>query len=434
MDMKMWHKKPVQVISIVLIAAILISSIFYLTMYPRRGTVRNFDNSKPFDAVLTRNEAEQDLTYFYNHLRSRHPAWLDGSELLTQAVENQYNNELANLNDTVMVLELWQSAGRIAAQLNDGHTWVKWKNPNTTLYIDNFMQLSDYGSPLAINGVPIGEILDQYLMMTSFELQFYAEAIFYKTVIVTEPLLIFCGVDTSEGVEMTFETENGKQIYHYNFVPLEQVIRYENDAQNEPWVHYDIDPESSVGIFTLRSCNDNKEYQAKLDSFFKEVFAYDLENVVVDLRGNGGGNSRVANKFLQYIDVETYRAWDSAIRYGWFLKQNKDVVVNNHKQAETFSGELYVLTDTFTYSAAMDFAMLIGDNDLGVLLGTPSGNLPDSYGDCLFFQMPNSGLLISISYKSWHRIDSSQAGEPVMPDYVVPSEDALNKAIELIQN
>ncbi len=103
----------------------------------------------------------------------------------------------------------------------------------------------------------------------------------------------------------------------------------------------------------------------------------------MDLRGNGGGNSRVANKFLQYIDVETYRSWDSAIRYGWLLKQNKDVIVNNHKQSETFSGDLYVLTDTFTYSAAMDFAMLIGDNDLGILVGTPSGNLPDSYGDSL---------------------------------------------------
>ncbi len=78
--------------------------------------------------------------------------------------------------------------------------------------------------------------------------------------------------------------------------------------------------------------------------------------------------------------------------------------------------------------------MLIGDNDLGILVGTPSGNLPDSYGDSLFFQMPNSGLMISISYKSWHRIDSSQAGEPVMPDYVVPSEEALAKALELIQN
>ncbi len=133
----------------------------------------------------------------------------------------------------------------------------------------------------------------------------------------------FCGVDTSDGVEMTFETENGNQTYHYEFVTLEQVTRYANDANNETWVHYDIDLDNSVGIFTLRGCIDNKEYQDTLDSFFAEVFENDLENVVLDLRGNGGGNSRVANKFLQYLDVKTYHSWDSAIRYGWLLKQNK---------------------------------------------------------------------------------------------------------------
>ncbi|QRN83823.1 hypothetical protein JR338_03460 [Chloroflexota bacterium] len=432
--MKLLNKKPVRIFAIVIIVIILVSSIYFLTMNPRRGTVREFYSSMPLDAVLTKKEAEQDLTYFYSHLRSRHPGWLDGSQALIQAVEDQYNNELVNLKDSVTVLELWQSAGRIAAQLNDGHTWVKWKNPNTSLYIDNFMQLSDYGSPLDINGVPIGEILDHYLSMTSFELQFYAEAVFYKTVIVAEPLLVFCGVDTSDGVEMTFETEDGEQTFHYEFVPLERVVRYAGDVNDENWVEYIIDLENDLGIFTLRSCVDNEEYRSVLDSFFSEVFENDLDNVVVDLRGNGGGNSRVANKFLQYLDVETYRSWDSAIRYGWLLKQNKDVVVNNHKQPVTFSGDIYVLTDTFTYSAAMDFAMLISDNDLGVLVGMPSGNLPDSYGDCLFFQMPNSGLMISISYKSWHRIDSSHAGEPVMPDYVVPSAEAFDKALELIQH
>ncbi len=100
---------------------------------------------------------------------------------------------------------------------------------------------------------------------------------FYKTVIVAEPLLVFCGVDTSDGVEMTFETENGKQTYHYEFVTLEQVTRYANDANNENWVQYDIDLDNSVGIFTLRGCIDNKEYQDTLDSFFAEVFENDLE-------------------------------------------------------------------------------------------------------------------------------------------------------------
>ena len=112
--------------------------------------------------------------------------------------------------------------------------------------------------------------------------------------------------------------------------------------------------------------------------------------------------------------------------------RNRDKVVDNPQKPETFNGDLYVLTDTFTYSAAMDFAMLIGDNDLGTLVGEPSGNLPDSYGDILFFQMPNSDLVVRISFKKWYRIDAAKAQEALIPDVVVPAEEALDKALELI--
>lgn len=91
-----------------------------------------------------------------------------------------------------------------------------------------------------------------------------------------------------------------------------------------------------------------------------------------------------------------------------------------------------MLTDTWTYSSAMDFAMLIADNDLGIIVGQPSGNLPDGYGDCLSFQMPNSRLAIGVSYKKWYRVDQTRAGEPLMPDVETASEEALEKVYELI--
>jgi hypothetical protein len=403
-------------------------------MAPRRGIVKIFDASLPLDHALTQREALRDLNYFLNHLETRHPAWLDGSTGLVEAVEAQYQAEVDQLGEQVTVLELWQAASRIAAQLGDGHTWVNWKNPKTALYIDNFKQLDDYGLPLNIDGVPTQELLDTYLSITSYELPFYAEARFLNSVIVAEPMLTFCGVDTADGVDMTFSTDEGEQTFHYVFVPLERVVQYGSSTEDEKWVDYAIDLENDLGIFTLRSCTYNEEYQTTLAAFFAEVFKYGLSNIVVDLRGNGGGNSTVANEFLRYIDVDQYKSWDGAVRFGWYLHQNNDVVVDNRKQPKTFDGDLYVLTDIFTYSAAMDFAMLIGDNDLGMLVGEPSGNLPDSYGDILVFQMPNSDLVVRISHKKWYRIDEEKAQEALMPDVIVPAEDALDKALEMIAN
>jgi hypothetical protein len=432
--MKRINKKARRIITIVLGIVILISAVYFLTMNPRRGVTKRADPSLPLDHVLTQREAAHDLEYFYNHLKSRHPAWLDGPEQLVQAVEDQYQTEVDQLGEQVTVLELWQALGRIAAELGDGHTWVTWNDPKTPLYIDSFKQLDDYGAPIAINGVPISEIMDNFLSMIPVEMQSYAEATFLTNVIISESFLNFSGVDISDGVFMTFQTVEGEQTVHYVLVPYQKVSKYANSVEDDEWVSYVIDREKDVGIFTLKSCVINEEYREALDSFFSDVFDNLISNVIVDLRENGGGNSRVANEFLKYIDVETYRTWDSDIRFGWYLLRNRSKVVDNPQKPETFMGDLYILTDTFTYSAAMDFAMLIGDNDLGMLVGEPSGNLPDSYGDILVFQMPNSDLVVRISHKKWYRIDEEKAQEALMPDVIVPAEDALDKALEMIAN
>ncbi|MBQ6806603.1 MAG: S41 family peptidase, partial [Lachnospiraceae bacterium] len=186
-------------------------------------------------------------------------------------------------------------------------------------------------------------------------------------------------------------------------------------------------------IFTLKSCIHNEEYEKVLGDFFGEVFANDIQNVVVDLRGNGGGSSQVANEFITYLNVDEYDSWDNAVRFGWYLWKNEDIKHTNQKKEQVFNGEIFVLTDVWSYSSAMDFAMLIMDNDIGTVVGEPSGNLPDSYGDILTFQMPNSKLIMTVSHKRWYRIDQTKTGEPIMPDYETSSTEALDKVYELIQ-
>lgn len=226
---------------------------------------------------------------------------------------------------------------------------------------------------------------------------------------------------------MTFRTEQGEKTIHFDFLPTKA---NNGSAQRET---FKIDERNSVGIFTIPSCWYNERYCSLLNSFFERVFASGIENVVVDLRGNTGGNSMVANEFITYLDVDEYRSWDVAIRYGNHLEQRKNNICINEKKEKVFDGNLYVLTDLQTYSAGMDFAMLIADNHLGTLIGEPSGNLPDSYGDILQFQLPHSRLGLIVSYKKWYRVDLQKSGEPIMPDVLCPSEEAMDKAYEIIQ-
>ena len=81
-----------------------------------------------------------------------------------------------------------------------------------------------------------------------------------------------------------------------------------------------------------------------------------INNVVVDLRNIGGGNSMVGNAFMRSIDVDSYRTWDVDERYGWYLLKQKNIVNQNKKKELVFDGNIYVLTSVQTFSSAMDFA------------------------------------------------------------------------------
>lgn len=417
------------IIFCIMFALFLLWSFF---INPYRGTVKNKQNSLPLDYVLSKKEAQKDLKYMMNHLITRHPLWLEKPSQKRASVESQYKIELASIKDTCTVLELYKALSRIASKLNDGHTYINWVGEKS-YYINDFTQLKELGVPILINGIETKTVLETFKTVFSYELDFYAEKVFVDNVLCNKTYLNLCNVDTTNGVTMTFNCNGEKQNYHYNFVPIQDVIGYEVEEE-KPFVSYKIDKENNIGIFSLTSCVCDETYMSVLEMFFREVFDNNIENITVDLRGNGGGNSWVANEFFKYLDIEEYKSWDSEVRYGYFLLKNKNIVYTNNKKPDTFCGNLFVLTDTKTYSAAMDFAMMVLDNNLGLIVGEPSGNLPDSYGDVLSFKLPASKLSLGVSYIKWYRIDKTKQGKPLMPDYQVESKDALNKVYELVKN
>jgi C-terminal processing protease CtpA/Prc len=428
-------RKGFKIIIIVAISLLTLVAVLF-TYYkacldPYRETINQPSLTLDLSQTLTRNQALEDLSYVKEQIEKYHPAYLDHSGRYDK-VEEQYQKEIASLSDNTTVVELWKMAGRIAARLQDGHTGVSVYHSTEDYFISDFRQLKDYGNPIAINGEPIDNVYQVFLSQFSYELEAYAKFMFEHVAIANKNYLSFCGVDTSEGVVFTFASDQEKIDYHYEFVPIDQVIGYEEEEDNG-WVSYDIEKERNLAVFTLKQCNYNKEYSSTLQSFFNEVNENNIENLVIDLRNNPGGNSLVANSFIEYLDVDTYQTWDSAIRFGWYLMKITDITCENQKKEPTFKGKIFVLTNTRTYSSAMDFAMLIKDNQLGVIVGEPSGNLPDSYGDILGFQLPNSKIFLNVSYKKWYRIDKTKAAEPLTPDYEVASKDALDKVYDLIK-
>ncbi|MBP1585353.1 MAG: hypothetical protein ILP17_06645 [Lachnospiraceae bacterium] len=429
-------KLILSIIGGILALAAIMFGVYKLAIDPHRGVNRESAETLPLDERLTTDQAIEDIDYVMEMFRERHPAWLEDGNNRVAAVEEQYQEEVLNLRNSgaseISVLEEWQMISRIMHCLYDGHSCV-YSSGSNVRYLEDFSMLRTYGPPVMIDGRAYEDVLNDFCNVFQYETESYAQAVFDSNIICNEDYLRWTGIDTSDGVDMVFDTGDGvTESCHYDFVPIDDVAGREEGEDSVEWVYYEIDEDNGIGIFTLTSCDYNSEYRKKVHEFFKAVDEAGIEHIIVDLRWNGGGSSMVGDEFIHYLDVDGYYSWPVHVRYGsHLLKWDKSYIRNNRKDP-LYHGDVYVLTNQRTFSAAMDFAMDIMDNDLGILVGEPSGNLPESYGDILLFDTPNSHLNFQISYKRWFRIDETKSGQPLDPDYPCSSEEAMDRAYELI--
>lgn len=403
---------------------------------PYRGTPSEWEYSADLRVELLKEQAISEIDYILKRLEKRHPACMKG---IPETVLEQARIEKDNLPDRVTVLQLWQASSRILAKMKDGHTQVGVFTEQNHLLPISFR--FDSGKLYAadgefsdceithIGGVSVGDLYSTFLMQCSYELESFAASLFQQKC-QSRDYLAFLNVDISDSIQIGFQTSSGEVNENFTF----ELEKKEPEEEDTPFVEYEINKERGLGIFTLKECTFDQIYCDTLEAFFKEIKDNQINTVVVDLRDNGGGDSRVINEFLRFLNIDKYFSSGGAdVRYGPILRRYTTTEINNSKrQGLLFEGDVYILTSSLSFSAATDFAAVISDNRLGKIVGEISGGMPSSYGDVVWFQTPMAKLDLGISYKYFLRPDKSKADEPLIPDEITPASEALNKVYEIM--
>lgn len=240
--------------------------------------------------------------------------------------------------------------------------------------------------------------------------------------------------------------------YTYNPEPSQGPDYY---PANQDYGYY-LDPENSACVFRLALCVNSEEYTQFLKTMFRDIKDNGIQHIIVDLRGNPGGNSMGINEFLRYVDIQEYRAFGSTRRMsnaaseqrGFIIKSgsftNKPGTKANKRVKDLlFDGGIYALVDNGTFSSGNWFGVILADNGIGTIIGEPTGNAPNSFGDILSFQLKNSRLIYSVSFTQWVRPNAALADAnalypdyPVtysIQDYVNKRDLAMEEAMRLIQ-
>lgn len=412
----------------------------YCNPYWNSIAFRGYFYSEDHNHVLAYEEAKEDLDYFMHYLKKDHPMFLDG---IPKEVEEKYQQaveELASANE-IDVTMLHQKMQNIASVLKDAHTYSHGYYEDV-FYLKWIPILEENGQRLIkVEGMELEELLEQKSDLYCYELKSWG-LMRMKQDLFDPQGMYFLGMNLEKGVSYTFQDEEGNEetvLYTTDdFVTWEEYVAFnqieDNESENAPFVYYTIDKEKNLAVLTLESCNYNKEYRDCLKDMFTEVKAQGIENVAVDIRDNGGGNSLVVNEFMKYLDVDSYKTETSEWRLGFFRLKLQDGIAENKKCSDlTFTGNLYCLTSEGTFSSAMMFAECIKANQLGTLIGEAPGNAPTSYGDITIFRMPNSGIYVQMSTKRFYQADMEENENIVAPDVTCESEEAMEKLVEMIE-
>lgn len=436
------HGKLIIIIPTILICClvvyIVINAVFspyWGSVYPPNGyfSLSSVNFAESDETVYTKEQAVEDLDYVIKCLNRDHPMFEDG---VPDKVQKQIDTEKNSWGEEVGTYELWRSIARVLSSIGDAHTMTNTSFSRKYLY--DYICKSDNGYTVTkINGTDVDELFQQNKDLFSYELESWGMEMFTDCLETREGLK-FLNIDISSDIVFTYEDSDGKTVDcrytagdFYSYDDCSEMLGVESD--DTPSYSYEIDEKSNVGVFTLTSCDYDSEYKEEIYNFFTEVIEKNIDNVVVDLRDNYGGNSGVADEFIMYLDYDTYKTPSGCWRLGpYTMHWDADEQNIKHYDEMLFGGNVYVLTSSNTFSAACDFATMISDNGFGAVVGEACGNMPASYGEAAVFQTPNSLMSFQVSTKYFGRIDESKADQPLIPDIECSSEEALNVVIDII--
>jgi hypothetical protein len=462
-------------------------------MYSCANT-KNYNPAKKYPKEIL----QKDYTLLREILEAKHPSlyWYEPKEKMDEYFEKYYSSISDSMTEQQFA---WHAVAPLIDKIRCGHTsvslskaydkWVQGKViPSFPLYMKiwndtmavtgnlNYKKDSSFkrGTLVtSINGIP-NKLLIKYMFEFLPE-DGYANNVNYVRLSANFPYYhrnIF-GLSRNYSVSYLDSAGVEKNINVPLFIPAkdsvkkDSIIRKQKDKESKEkkilqYRTFKIDSTKTFATITLNTFSEGK-----LRSFYRRIFKQlrkeNIQQLVLDLRSNGGGRVGISTLLTKYISRQKFRVADTLYTpsrgigpYGKYIKggilnsiemflisgKNKDGnyhmrYLENHfykPKKNSYKGKIYVLTGGPTFSAsAIVCNVLKGQKDI-ILLGEETGGgwygnngimIPD-------IKLPNTGVRVRLPlFRLVQYNHTAIKGTGVPPDVLVPtSYDALLKGYD----
>ncbi|WP_224483981.1 S41 family peptidase [Robertkochia aurantiaca] len=188
-----------------------------------------------------------------------------------------------------------------------------------------------------------------------------------------------------------------------------------------------------------------EDWSALLQQAFDEFRKNNISRVVIDLRQNLGGNSILGEVLFGFITDKPFqlqgsRDWRISQQYKDQLLESGNTDSEYHSQNngslwhmgncesavsrmqvdEKFTGEVFLATGPLTFSSANMVADAAKTADIGTLIGEPTGENTNDFGEVYSFALPASGIIMQVTTAMDYGAGCDpEIFSPVVPDIIV---------------
>jgi hypothetical protein len=200
-----------------------------------------------------------------------------------------------------------------------------------------------------------------------------------------------------------------------------------------------------VGYLRLNSfdVDDQKEaYEQFIDASFARLKKEGISKLLIDVRGNTGGQSDAGAYVIQYLIDQPANQVSLAYQRihegnaGWFhfrgqpgdLKEMDvahEELIDPVSKDKRFEGQVVVLSDEMTYSAGIIFITVIQDHRLATLMGRPTGGFANQTGNIESFSLPHTKLMVYAPARTFVRVSKDASIHVVTPEILIHTPDSV---------
>ncbi len=419
------------------------------------------NKSNPIDItkVYPLKEYQDDFKQMVELLRTKHPQPYEfiPEDSLTNMAKIQYDK----ITDSTKISEFLWLCEAVVSAINCGHTDMLGPNYSklpqsqffpvnvyyfdSKLYVTNTRENTDKLSPgdeiLSINGIKsetIQKEMFQHLSsdgdgthknrkyeLTNFNFSWLCPLFF------NYPDYYLLTVKRKENVE---EIKLGRET---EFKPNKSFL-YTSDSP----LCFDINEEKNAAIITIRSFDyygkQISVFKSFIDDCFHQINENNIENLIIDLRHNGGGEPACSSYLLEHITKQPFTYFQDDVK--GYSKLKKTIQPNPNG----FKNKPYVLTDGMCFSSTGHFCSIIKEKGWAILVGDETGGTYSCNDFGKFYTLDNTDLKIRVATRTvkttattlsnLHGIAPDYYVMPNMNNILMNTDTVMNYTLKLIGN